>query len=510
MGMDRRHMESIATLVDQGRAILFIGEGASAGAQLKNPITLGGEEIRHSLPPSHLGRLLCQELSLPTVGLPEAAERFERRRGRVALNELLWQLYRDLEPGPLHHLIVRLGFKLIYTTNYDSLLETAFGRETGLHPTVVARNTDVALVRERQTIVKLHGDIAQPDTILITETDYADYPQGREALFNILRADLYSHSFVFLGYGLWDDSLRALYRSMVTTLGRFVNLSYAILDPGEVDAEAESIWRDNFKTQLIGAGMGEFLEGLEQAVKRVNHKSELKARQRRLDDAKQYFQSQAENYDHAVLVYLGSPQESEAVLPQLREEYLAKGGAFAYVDLRTAGPGKGRAGLFRHVLETLVEGLRQSVKDSFGEAISYEPDFCEHERKAQSEQYRYLYLRYLDRADRMMQGEEPIPNREAAQEIWEQTFMEAAMADFVSLLQRITEKVGWRRIVLFLDRLDVVDQYLPALQTQLVQPVISANKNVLFVVTYARPDPPQWDGYAFEDRHVQYHPERAG
>ncbi len=244
-------------------------------------------------------------------------------------------------------------------------------------------------------------------------------------------------------------------------------------------------------------------------MKGANHKSELKARQARLEDAKQYFQSQAENYDHAVLVYLGSPQESEAVLPQLREEYLAKGGAFAYVDFRAAGPCKGRAGLFRYVLGTLVEGLRQSVKDAFGETISFEPDFCEYERKAQSEEYRYLYLRHPDRADLMMQGEEPIPNREAAQEIWEQTFVEAATTDFVSLIQRITEKVGWRRIVLFLDRLDVVDQFLPALQAQLVQPVISANKNVLFVVTYARPDPPKWDGYAFEDRHVQYHPERA-
>ncbi len=201
MGMDRPHMESIATLVDQGKAILFIGEGASVGAQLKNPITFGGEEIRHAIPPDQLGRLLCQELSLSPVGLPEAAERFERRRGRVALNELLWQLYRDLDPVPLHRQIVRLGFKLIYTTNYDSLLEIAFRRETGLHPIVVARNTDVALVRERRTIVKLHGDIAQPDTLLITETDYADYPQGREALFNILRADLYSHAFIFSG--LW-------------------------------------------------------------------------------------------------------------------------------------------------------------------------------------------------------------------------------------------------------------------------------------------------------------------
>jgi hypothetical protein len=175
------------------------------------------------------------------------------------------------------------------------------------------------------------------------------------------------------------------------------------------------------------------------------------------------------------------------------------------VDLRASGPFTGRAGLFRYVLRALVDGLKQSIHDAFGEVISFEPDFAEYERKAQSEEYRYLYLRYPDRADHMMQGEEPIPNREAALDIWEETFVQCALQDFVNLIQRITEKVGWRRIVLFLDRLDVVDQYLAALQGQLLQHVISSHKNVLFVVTYARSDPPQWEGYAFEDRHVQYH-----
>ena len=73
------------------------------------------------------------------------------------------------------------------------------------------------------------------------------------------------------------------------------------------------------------------------------------------------------------------------------------------------------------------------------------------------------------------------------------------------LLKCVIEKVGWRRIILFLNRLDVVEQYLPALQQELLEPIIAENKNVLFVISHAGLEAPQWEGYAFEDRHVHYH-----
>lgn len=505
MVIDRRHVESIASLVNQGKAILFIGEGVSAETQLKHPVTIGQEKITKFVRQDELARLMCKELSLPAMPLAEAAERFERRRGRVALNELLWRLYRDLKPGQVHRLLVKMGFKLMYTTNYDSLLETAFQQELGFNPVVAVRNTDAALVRERRTVIKLHGDIAQPDSILITERDYADYPQGREALFDILQADLYVHSFVFLGYGLRDNSLRTLYRSMVSILGRFVNLSYAVLPSEEIDPEVESIWRDNYQIQFLSCDIGQFLEALDTAVKWDHHRNQLEEMQRRVDCARQHFRTQADNYDHAVLTYLGSPQDLEALMAKVKKEHVTNQGLFAHVDFKTAGPLKGRAGLFKYILETLIRGLKESAQHSFGDIMDYELDFAEYERKAQSEEYRYLLLHYGERADRMMQGEEPIPDRSQVQEIGEETFVQEAMDDFLVFLKCLTEKVGWRRIALVLDRLDLVEQFLPTLQVELLERVINANKNVLFVISYAGSQPPQWDTYAFEDRHVQYH-----
>ena len=84
---ERRHVESIATLINQGKAILFVGEGVSAGTELKRCLSLGGEKVSQFIRLKDLAHLLCQELSLPETSLEEAAERFERRRGRVTLND---------------------------------------------------------------------------------------------------------------------------------------------------------------------------------------------------------------------------------------------------------------------------------------------------------------------------------------------------------------------------------------------------------------------------------------
>ena len=90
MATERRHVESIATLINRGKTILFVGEGVSAGSKLKRCLSLGGEEVSQFIQLNDLARLLCQELSLPNTSLEQSAERFERRRGRVTLNELLW------------------------------------------------------------------------------------------------------------------------------------------------------------------------------------------------------------------------------------------------------------------------------------------------------------------------------------------------------------------------------------------------------------------------------------
>jgi hypothetical protein len=55
-------------------------------------------------------------------------------------------------------------------------------------------------------LIKLHGDLAQPDTLVFTEEDYRQYPRD-EILSTDLRALMVRKSFFFIGYSADDQNL---------------------------------------------------------------------------------------------------------------------------------------------------------------------------------------------------------------------------------------------------------------------------------------------------------------
>jgi len=71
----------------------------------------------------------------------------------------------------IHKIISKIGFfKNIITTNWDVFLE----RELNLIP--IVRDTDLVFWNdEKRQLMKMHGCISQPDTMVITVKDYDDY-----------------------------------------------------------------------------------------------------------------------------------------------------------------------------------------------------------------------------------------------------------------------------------------------------------------------------------------------
>src|SRR5207237_414745 len=57
---------------------------------------------------------------------------------------------------------------------------------------------------------KLHGDIEQPGTIVITTNDYIRMLTGDPAVLRHLRSELESRTVLFLGYRFNDDDLKQI------------------------------------------------------------------------------------------------------------------------------------------------------------------------------------------------------------------------------------------------------------------------------------------------------------
>ena len=105
------------------------------------------------------------------------AQEYEAAFGRGDLHRLIRKLVRDddFKPGDMHSRLLRLPWRDVLTTNWDTLLERT-------RPSVVeraysvVRNIDEIPLASRPRIVKLHGSLPAHFPLVFTEEDYRTYP----------------------------------------------------------------------------------------------------------------------------------------------------------------------------------------------------------------------------------------------------------------------------------------------------------------------------------------------
>lgn len=223
---ERRSIEALASEIGKRRAILFVGAGVSA--------CLGLPEWRDVI--ERLGRDLGfrrEEFLALSADFRSLTEFYRLERGSIApLRDWMREEWRvpdeTLRGSRIHRLIVELDFPLVYTTNYDHLLERAFalhGRRC--NKTVTAK--DIASADPLlPTIVKFHGDLDDEHTLVVTETDYFRRMAFDGPLDIKLTADAFGRTLLFVGYSLSDVNLRLmLYRMR----GIWLDAGYESLQP---------------------------------------------------------------------------------------------------------------------------------------------------------------------------------------------------------------------------------------------------------------------------------------
>jgi hypothetical protein len=87
------------------------------------------------------------------------------------------------------------------TLNYDRLFEMACS-DAQRPRTVMPENIPAV---GNNWLLKLHGSVSQPDSIVLTRDDYLGYNSSREALSALVKAHLLTHHLLFVGFGLADD-----------------------------------------------------------------------------------------------------------------------------------------------------------------------------------------------------------------------------------------------------------------------------------------------------------------
>jgi hypothetical protein len=190
----------LAGFANRQRLALFLGAGVSIGAgapswaelldQMAAQAGITGAELRRFRELSFHDRAALVELRL---------------QRRASIKQLAAQLVDRQYASLTHFLLAGLPVCEVVTTNYDDLFERAS-----------ASICDVSVLPHRpqpkapRWILKLHGCISDPASIVLTRQDYLRYAQHRQALAGIVQALLITRRLLFVGFGLGDDNFHRI------------------------------------------------------------------------------------------------------------------------------------------------------------------------------------------------------------------------------------------------------------------------------------------------------------
>ena len=129
-------------------------------------------------------------------------------------------------PSPILEMLAQMDFPLVVTTNYDQLFERAL-RDAGKQPRMSVYqpgHEPTQNLREQSAghpiIYKLHGDISQRETLVVTDEDHIRFAlrmsdkDPYDPIPLALKFHLASSTTLFVGYSMFDYTQRLLFQTL--------------------------------------------------------------------------------------------------------------------------------------------------------------------------------------------------------------------------------------------------------------------------------------------------------
>lgn len=219
-----------AELIDsvrRGNVSVFVGSGLSVGSGLPSWYRLISEltlRIGYELPP---------EKWVTAETLIDAAQAYINNQGLHSLVSFLKDKLDTTgkQPTSAHLALARLPISLLFTANYDDLLERAC-REVGKRIQVVARDTDIPFMRRDSNtvnLVKLYGDLDQPDTIVLGREQYEPFFLQKAQMIKLLETELGRSDMLYLGWSHSDPHFNLIFGELLNRFGKIMRAGYAVM-----------------------------------------------------------------------------------------------------------------------------------------------------------------------------------------------------------------------------------------------------------------------------------------
>lgn len=208
--------------LDHGTAVVFAGAGLSRSAGYVDWKGLLQEFA------GELGLNLDIETDLVAIAQYHINA---NNQVRSRLNQLLVDEFtKKATLTPSHDVLARLPIRTYWTTNYDQMIERAMEAR---NKTLDIKTTDSTFTTTRPgfgaVLYKMHGDVVDPERMIITRDDYEKYSREHDLFLATLRSDLASKTFLFIGFSFADPNVEYILGQLRGVLGNSPRTHYTIM-----------------------------------------------------------------------------------------------------------------------------------------------------------------------------------------------------------------------------------------------------------------------------------------
>lgn len=205
----RNNIKELAKLISQKKVMLFIGAGISASIGLPSWNTLIGE----------LGKADGYDADVfSEYGDNMLLAEYSAGRGSELQNIFLnkWDIDKnpglktELEKSEIYKYIMELDCPVIYTTNFDHMIEEYYKLKKQEPHKIVRIDHFDSDEDSYPRIMKFHGDTEDKESIVFTESQYFKRMDYQSFMDIQLQADLLKYTVLFLGYSLSDVNIKQL------------------------------------------------------------------------------------------------------------------------------------------------------------------------------------------------------------------------------------------------------------------------------------------------------------
>lgn len=166
--------------------------------------------------------------------------------GRGKINQILIEEFtKDVKVTANHEILSNLPITTYWTTNYDTLIETALKNKGKIVDSkIVPQNLAYTAPKTDAIVYKMHGDKSLPHDAVLTKDDYEGYNLKRKLYSTALQGELVSKTFLFIGFSFDDPNLSYILSRIRILLGENSRNHYCFMKAIErVDYKTDDEFR---------------------------------------------------------------------------------------------------------------------------------------------------------------------------------------------------------------------------------------------------------------------------